>query len=145
MLPLKVKLELGVAPFFVFTVVSELGAEVADGTFVKQSQVRVMSAKASGLNKTQVDINIVPLRNKLDNITASVIYQRFWQKKVPINKTLFGDFEVIFVQYPGNREIYKKNFLSFFFFDEIKSRLEWKKLVFSRLFVFCASLKFLIF
>ena len=101
---MKVELDLGVAPFLVFTVVPELEVEVAAGTYVKQSQVRIMSAVASGLEKTRVDIFVVPLGDKFDNMTAFLIYERFWQKKVPINSTVFGDYDVIYIQYPGNDE-----------------------------------------
>lgn len=70
---------------------------------MKQSQVRIMGAAASSLDpeKTRVDIDLVPLGEKFDNMTAFLTYERFWQGKVPINVSMFGDYQVIFVRYPG--------------------------------------------
>ncbi|KAF8402011.1 hypothetical protein HHK36_012962 [Tetracentron sinense] len=101
--PMQVELHLGVAPYAVFPLVEELEIEVAKGTYLKQSQVRIMGAGANSQNqgKTVVDINLVPLGEKFDKTTAILTYDRFWQKKVPINMTLFGACEVIYVRYPG--------------------------------------------
>ncbi|KAF8388313.1 hypothetical protein HHK36_026979 [Tetracentron sinense] len=101
--PMQVELLLGVALYAVFPQVSELEIEVAAGTYLKQSQVMITGASANSQNqgRTVVDINLVPLGQKFDNTTAVLIYERFWQKKVPINMTLFGDYELIYVHYPG--------------------------------------------
>ncbi|MQM09298.1 hypothetical protein Taro_042169 [Colocasia esculenta] len=102
-LPMQVELDLGVAPFRVFSVVAELEVEVAAGIYMKQSQVRIMGAAASNddQEKTRVDIDLVPLGEKFDNMTAFLTYERFWQKKIQINMSTFGDYDVIFVRYPG--------------------------------------------
>ena len=101
--PMKVRLLLDVAPYAVFPVMRELESEVAAGTYLEESQVKIMGASAANQNqgKTVVDINLVPLGEKFDNTTAILTYDRFWKKKVPINLTLFGDYEVIYISYPG--------------------------------------------
>ncbi|XP_058094950.1 receptor-like serine/threonine-protein kinase ALE2 isoform X2 [Magnolia sinica] len=101
--PMQVELHLGVAPYAVFPQVPELEIEIAAGTYLKQSQVRIMGAGADSQDqgKTIVNIDLVPLGEKFDNTTALLTYERFWQKKVPINMTMFGDYEVIYVHYPG--------------------------------------------
>lgn len=101
---MKVRLLLDVAPFAVFPVMNELEIEVAAGTYFEQSQVKIMGASADSQNqgKTVVDINLVPLGEKFDNTTAILTYQRFRHKKVPLNDTLFGNYEVIYISYPGN-------------------------------------------
>ncbi|KAF8118306.1 hypothetical protein N665_0005s0073 [Sinapis alba] len=101
--PMKVQLLLNVAPFSIFPVTTELEIEVAAGTYLEQSQVKIMGASADTENqgKTVVDINLVPLGDKFDNTTATLIYQRFRHKKVPLNESVFGDYEVTHLSYPG--------------------------------------------
>ncbi|KAG5386912.1 hypothetical protein IGI04_038382 [Brassica rapa subsp. trilocularis] len=100
--PMKVQLLLSVAPFSIFPVTSELEIEVAAGTYLEQSQVKIMGASADTENqgKTVVDINLVPLGEKFDSTTATLIYQRFRHKKVPLNESVFGDYEVTHISYP---------------------------------------------
>ncbi|KAF3791290.1 Receptor-like serine/threonine-protein kinase [Nymphaea thermarum] len=102
-LPIRVKLKLGVASYAVFPLIAELEIDVAGGTYLKQSQVRIMGADADNQDqeKTVVNIDLVPLGEKFDNATALLIYERFWQKKVAINASHFGDYEVVYVHYPG--------------------------------------------
>ncbi|KAF4378182.1 hypothetical protein F8388_009035 [Cannabis sativa] len=101
--PMKVRLLLDVAPFAVFPVMNELEIEVAAGTYLEQSQVKIMGASADSQNQgmTVVDINLVPLGEKFDNTTAILTYQRFRHKKVPLNMTLFGNYDVVYISYPG--------------------------------------------
>ncbi|XP_044503300.1 receptor-like serine/threonine-protein kinase ALE2 isoform X2 [Mangifera indica] len=101
--PMKVKLLLDVAPYAVFPVMNELEIEVAAGTYLQQSQVKIMGASADSQNqgKTVVEINLVPLGDKFDNTTANLTYERLVHKKVPLNTTLFGNYEVIYISYPG--------------------------------------------
>ncbi|XP_057722521.1 receptor-like serine/threonine-protein kinase ALE2 [Arachis stenosperma] len=101
--PMKVRLTLGVAPYAVFPVMNELEIEVALGTYLEQSQVKIMGASADSENqgRTVVDINLVPLGEKFDNTTAALTYERFWHKKVPLNRSLFGDYDVLYIAYPG--------------------------------------------
>ncbi|KAK1314196.1 Receptor-like serine/threonine-protein kinase ALE2 [Acorus calamus] len=102
-LPMQVELDLGVTPYVIFPLIPELEVEVAKGTYLKQSQVRIMGASADlqDLDKTVVNIFLVPLGEKFDNTTALLIYERFSQRKIPLNATLFGDYDVISIQYPG--------------------------------------------
>lgn len=101
--PMQIELGLGVALYAFFPLVSELASQIAAGTFLKQSQVRIMGANAYSQDqeKTIVDIDLVPLGENFDNTTAFLIFDRFWQKKVLINETLFGDYWVIYINYPG--------------------------------------------
>ncbi|CAH8359070.1 unnamed protein product [Eruca vesicaria subsp. sativa] len=105
---MKVQLLLSVAPISIFPVTSELEIEVAAGTYLEQSQVKIMGASADSENqgKTVVDINLVPLGEKFDNTTATLIYQRFRHKKVPLNESVFGDYEVTHISYPGTPSSY---------------------------------------
>ncbi|KAK7267480.1 hypothetical protein RIF29_20154 [Crotalaria pallida] len=100
--PMKVRLILDIAPLPVFPVINELEIEVASGTYLKQSQVRIMGVSADSENqgRTIVDIDLVPLGEKFDDITFSVISERFWHKKVPLNRSLFGNFAVLSISYP---------------------------------------------
>ncbi|CAK7349486.1 unnamed protein product [Dovyalis caffra] len=102
--PMKVRLLLDVAPYAVFPVMRELESEVAAGTYLEESQVKIMGASADSQNqgKTVVDINLVPLGEKFDNTTAILTYDRFWKRKVPLNVTIFGNYEAIYISYPGN-------------------------------------------
>lgn len=102
--PMKVRLILDIAPYAVFPVMNELEIEVASGTYLEQNQVKIMGANADSQNqgRTIVDINLVPLGEKFDNTTAVLIYERFWHKKVPLNASLFGDYAVVYVSYPGS-------------------------------------------
>ncbi|XP_017230270.1 receptor-like serine/threonine-protein kinase ALE2 isoform X1 [Daucus carota subsp. sativus] len=101
--PMKVRLLFDVSLLAIFPVINELEIEVAEGTYLKQSQVVITGASADDQNqdKTAVDINLVPLGEKFDNTTATLTYERFWQKKVPLNKTLFGTYDVASITYPG--------------------------------------------
>lgn len=101
--PMKVKLLLDVDLYALFPMVDELEIEVAAGIYLKQSQVRIMGASADSQNqgRTIVDINLVPLGEMFDNTTALLTYERFWEKEVPLNRTLFGNYEVIYIKYPG--------------------------------------------
>ncbi|CAK9133436.1 unnamed protein product [Ilex paraguariensis] len=101
--PMKIRLLLDVSLYAIFPVVNELEIEVAAGIYLKQSQVIIIGASADSQNqeRTVVDINLVPLGEKFDNTTAMLTYERFWQNKVPLNKTLFGNYEVVYITYPG--------------------------------------------
>ncbi|KAH0456152.1 hypothetical protein IEQ34_014059 [Dendrobium chrysotoxum] len=101
--PITVVIDVGLAPVLLFPQIAELEIEVAAGTHLKQSQVRIMGADASvhGQDKTTVTIYLVPLGEKFDKMTALLIYDWFWQKKVRINASIFGDYEALFVHYPG--------------------------------------------
>ncbi|MQM16984.1 hypothetical protein Taro_049948 [Colocasia esculenta] len=102
-LPMKVKLRLGVALYTFFPLVSELAQEIADGVSMKQSQVRVMGANAATEQpeKTIVLIDLVPLGQKFDNVMAFLTYERFWHKQISIKASYFGDYDVLYILYPG--------------------------------------------
>lgn len=102
-IPMKVRLLLSVAVYALFPEVGELAIEIASGTYLKYSQVQIVGATADSQNqeRTIVDINLVPLGEKFDNTTAILTYDRLKQKEVPLNRTLFGNYDVIYVIYPG--------------------------------------------
>ncbi|KAI3790062.1 hypothetical protein L2E82_02875 [Cichorium intybus] len=102
-MPMQVELRLTVTLYTFFPLVSELAFEMASGLFMESSQVRIMGANEDNQDqeKTIVIINLVPLGEKFDNFTAYVAAQRLWLKQVPIKSSLFGDYEVLFVRYPG--------------------------------------------
>lgn len=102
-IPMRVGILLGVSVYAIFPEVNELEIEVAAGTYLKQSQVSIIGASSDEQNqeKTIIDINLVPLGEKFDNTTAALTYQRFLQKKVSLNRTLFGDYDVMYISYPG--------------------------------------------
>ncbi|XP_048335562.1 receptor-like serine/threonine-protein kinase ALE2 isoform X5 [Ziziphus jujuba] len=102
-MPIQVGLRVNVALYTFFPLVSELAKEIAAGVFVKQSQVRIIGANAADEQpeKTVVLIDLVPLGEKFDNTTALLTYQRFWHKQVAIQPSYFGDYEVLYVRYPG--------------------------------------------
>ncbi|XP_056166642.1 receptor-like serine/threonine-protein kinase ALE2 isoform X2 [Syzygium oleosum] len=101
--PMQVGLRLNVALYTFFPLVSELAEEIASGVFMKQSQVRIMGANAATEQpeKTIVLIDLVPLGDQFDNTTAFLTFNRFWHKQVFINASYFGDYEVLYVRYPG--------------------------------------------
>ncbi|KAH9762974.1 protein kinase domain-containing protein [Citrus sinensis] len=100
--PMQVGLRLSVALYTFFPLVSELAGEIAAGVFMKQSQVRIIGANAAEQpDKTVVLTDLVPLGEKFDNTTAFLTYQRFWHKQVVIKSSYFGDYEVLYVRYPG--------------------------------------------
>ncbi|XP_070037307.1 receptor-like serine/threonine-protein kinase ALE2 isoform X7 [Nicotiana tomentosiformis] len=102
-LPMRVGLRLSVALYTFFPLVSELATEIAVGVFIDPSQVRIMGANSASQypEKTIVLIDLVPLGEKFDNTTAFLTSQRFWHKQVLIKASLFGDYDVLYVQYPG--------------------------------------------
>ncbi|KAK9275228.1 hypothetical protein L1049_022490 [Liquidambar formosana] len=101
--PMQVGLRLSVSLYTFFPLVSSLAEEIAAGVFIKQSQVRIIGANAASQQpeKTIVLIDLVPLGEKFDNTTAFLIFQRFWLKQVAIEASFFGDYEVLYVRYPG--------------------------------------------
>lgn len=100
---MQVGLRLNVALYTFFPLVSELASEIAVGVFMKQSQVRIMGANEASEDpeKTTILIDLVPLGEMFDNTTAYLTYQRFWNKQVAISTYFFGDYEVLYVRYPG--------------------------------------------
>ncbi|KAI7725648.1 hypothetical protein M8C21_001673, partial [Ambrosia artemisiifolia] len=102
-MPMQVELRLGTSLYNFFPLVSDLAFEMASGLFMRSSQVRIMGANEDDQDpeKTDVMINLVPLGEKFDNYTAYVTAQRLWLKQVPIKSSRFGDYEVLFVKYPG--------------------------------------------
>ncbi|CAL5184604.1 unnamed protein product [Lathyrus oleraceus] len=101
--PMRVGLRLSVPLYTFFPLVSELASEIASGVFMKLSQVRIMGANAATEqpDKTDALIDFVPLGEQFDNTTAFLTSERFWHKQVAIKASYFGDYEVLYVSYPG--------------------------------------------
>lgn len=100
---MQVGLRLGLPLYAFFPLVSDLAAQISQGISMKQSQVRIMGANADSQNqeKTVVLLDLVPFGAKFDNSTAYLIYQKFYQKEVIIEPYYFGNYEVLYVRYPG--------------------------------------------
>ncbi|KAF4399271.1 hypothetical protein G4B88_022354 [Cannabis sativa] len=100
-LPIQVKLRLGIAIYTFFSSVSELAEEIAASVNLNHSQVRIMGADAASqqLVKTVVLVNLVPKGVKFGYTTAFAIYEKFWRKQVLINESRFGSYEVLYVHY----------------------------------------------
>lgn len=117
--PMRIRLLIGVSVFVVFPEVTELEIEVAASTYLQQSQVAIIGASADDQDqeKAVVDINLIPLGKKFDITTATLTYQRFLQKKVPLNKSIFGDYAVLYINYPGKSDfLYSCNIIGYFTF-----------------------------
>lgn len=108
--PMRVGLRLSVSLYNFFPLVSELASEIASGVFMKQSQVRIVGANAANQqpDKTIVLIHLVPLGKKFHNTTTLLTSERFWHKNVVIKASYFGNYDVLYINYPG---IYKCQFL----------------------------------
>ncbi|XP_039159331.1 receptor-like serine/threonine-protein kinase ALE2 isoform X2 [Eucalyptus grandis] len=101
--PIQVKLRLAVALYTFFPLVTELAKEISASLSLDHSQVRVMGANSASpqLEKTAVLINLVPQGEKFGNDSAFAIYKKFFHKQVHMEASLFGDYEVLYVHYPG--------------------------------------------
>ncbi|XP_048139462.1 receptor-like serine/threonine-protein kinase ALE2 isoform X2 [Rhodamnia argentea] len=101
--PIQVKLQLAVALYTFFPLVTELAKEIAVSLSLDHSQVRIMGANSASpqLEKTTVLINLVPRGAKFSNDSAVAIYRKFIHKQVQMEASLFGDYEVLYVGYPG--------------------------------------------
>ncbi|CAL0335196.1 unnamed protein product [Lupinus luteus] len=101
--PLQVRLCINIAIYKFFPLVSKLAEEVAASVLLNHSQVRIVGADAAKqqLEKTNVLINMVPKGVKFDDVTAFLIYKKFWHREILIDYSLFGAYEVLYVQYPG--------------------------------------------
>lgn len=101
--PMTAQLQLGISLETLFPLVAELAKELANGLFLQTSQVRIVGANAEDQDqgKTDVSAQFVPLDTAFDNTTADLLATRIWTHQVTLNETLFGNYSVIFVQYPG--------------------------------------------
>ncbi|EHA8591496.1 receptor-like serine/threonine-protein kinase ALE2 [Cocos nucifera] len=102
-MPIRVGLRLSIALYTFFPLVSELAQEIAYGLLMKQSQIRIMGANAASedYDKTVALIDLVPFGDNFDNATAFLVYEKFWHKQVFINPSYFGDYDVLYVLFPG--------------------------------------------
>lgn len=101
-IPMKVRLLLSKPVYALFPEAPELEIEIASGTYLKQNQVQIVGATDSGnQDRTFVDINLLPLGERFDNTTAMLTYERLLRKEVPLNRSLFGNYDLIDFNYPG--------------------------------------------
>jgi len=101
-IPMKVRLLLSKPIYALFPEVPELEIEIASGTYLKQNQVQIVGATDAGnQDRTFVDINLLPLGERFDNTTAMLTYERLSRKEVPLNRYLFGNYDLIDFNYPG--------------------------------------------
>ncbi|KAM7259704.1 hypothetical protein ACFE04_015445 [Oxalis oulophora] len=66
------------APRNILPIMNQLEIEVAQGTYLQQSQVKIMGASDDSENqgRTLVDIDLVPLGEKFDNTIALFTYDK---------------------------------------------------------------------
>lgn len=83
--------------------VSDFAEEVSSGVNMAQRQVRVMGANVAGdqPDKTMVLVDLVPMQLKFDNATAFSAFESLWNKKISLKQSVFGDYEILYVVYPG--------------------------------------------
>lgn len=83
--------------------VSDFAEEVSSGVNMAQRQVRVMGANVAGdqPDKTMVLVDLVPMQVKFDNATAFSAFESLWSKKISLKPSVFGDYEILYVVYPG--------------------------------------------
>lgn len=105
--PIRVKLQLAVALYTFFPLVSELAQEIAAGVSIDRGQVRIIGANSDNqwLTKTTVMIDLVPNGVRFNKATALSVYERFWHKGIRLNSSMFGSYEVLSVRYAGNDRI----------------------------------------
>ncbi|KAL3528624.1 hypothetical protein ACH5RR_007946 [Cinchona calisaya] len=101
--PVEVSLRLSVTLYTFFPLVTELADEISASLSLNRSQVRIMGANAASqqLEKTIVLVNLVPKDEQFDSTTAFSIYRKFWKRKIFVQTSLFGTYEVLYVRYPG--------------------------------------------
>ncbi|XP_015622425.1 receptor-like serine/threonine-protein kinase ALE2 isoform X1 [Oryza sativa Japonica Group] len=102
-LPIKVGVRLSVDLYSFFPLVSDFAEEVSSGVNMAQRQVRVMGANVAGdqPDKTVVLVDLVPMQVKFDNATAFLTFENLWSKKISLKPSVFGDYEILYVVYPG--------------------------------------------
>ncbi|CAM6127254.1 unnamed protein product [Calypogeia fissa] len=102
-IPISVGLELEVTLDIFLTFVMELGKELADGTFLQEQQVNIDSANpvSNEPDKTAVMAYLTPLGVAFDAPYCELVAERFWTQQVFINESLFGNYTVDYVTYPG--------------------------------------------
>ncbi|CAM8920408.1 unnamed protein product [Rhodiola kirilowii] len=102
-LPIKVQLQLSVALYTFFPLVSVLAREIAASTSLKRSQVRIMGADAAEQqrDKTTVQVYLIPIGKEFNKTMAMSTYLKFWHKQVLVDDKQFGAYDVLYVHYPG--------------------------------------------
>ncbi|CAO2174953.1 unnamed protein product [Urochloa humidicola] len=102
-LPIRVGIRLSVDLYSFFPLVSDFAEEVSSGVNMAQRQVRVMGANVAGdqPDKTMVLVDLVPMQVKFDNATAFSAFESLWSKKISLKPSVFGDYEILYVVYPG--------------------------------------------
>ena len=105
--PMQIRLQLDIALYTFFPLVSKLAAEIASSLSLKQTQVRIMGADAASrqLEKTIVHVNLVPLDGSFKHAAAFSLYEKFWRKLIHVNSSLFGAYDVLDVNYPGQHHL----------------------------------------
>lgn len=101
--PMQVQIQLTVPLYSLFPLISVLAANIADGTVLAPSQVEITGANADSQDPDYsiVVVNLVPLDQEFDYLTALLIFQKFWSHEVSLNASLFGNYSVAYVHYPG--------------------------------------------
>lgn len=103
-IPMTSSLQLAISLEKLFPLVAELAKELAESLYLQPSQVRIMGANAVAQfqYKTDVTAQFVPLATAFDNTTAVLLASEIWERRLKLNESLFGQYLVISVRYPGN-------------------------------------------
>ncbi|CAA0821135.1 Protein kinase superfamily protein [Striga hermonthica] len=103
--PIKVKLRFSLSVDKFFLLVPELAREITNGVPLSRDQVRIVGADVADQEleeKTDVLVNLVPPINEPFNYaTAYSIYEKFLKAEFPFNMSVFGVYQVLYVNYPG--------------------------------------------
>ncbi|KAL9254371.1 Receptor-like serine/threonine-protein kinase ALE2-like protein [Drosera capensis] len=101
--PIQVKLSIGVSLYTFFPLVSVLASEIASSLLLNQSQVRITGADTANQQQDAavVLLNLVPAGSQFNSSAAFSIYEKFLHKQLKIDSSLFGPYQVIYVNYPG--------------------------------------------
>ncbi|KAL9662236.1 hypothetical protein QQ045_027068 [Rhodiola kirilowii] len=101
--PMRVGMRISIPLYTLLLQVSELAKDIASGVFMRQSQLRITAAESDTQQpgKTLVSIDLVPLESKFDITSVYLARQRFLDKQIKLNTSIFGMYEVLYVNYPG--------------------------------------------
>ncbi|KAH7423112.1 hypothetical protein KP509_12G039400 [Ceratopteris richardii] len=107
--PIEIKLQFRVPLYALFPLISVLAEELAKGASLSSSQVQIVGANASGRTDvfSVVDAYLIPSGEVFSIATAISIAQKFWNHEIIVNETLFGNYSVLNVKYPGLPDSYR--------------------------------------
>ncbi|KAH7388587.1 hypothetical protein KP509_16G082800 [Ceratopteris richardii] len=102
-LPIQVQLALDVPLDSLFEDLPTLISDISSSILLSQNQTRIvgLNAESDDESKSIVDINLVPLDAIFDNVTASKIFKKFENHEVFSNSSIFRNYTLLYLHYPG--------------------------------------------